>query len=415
MNSLPSVLMVGGPDMDARLDLMRRLKDHFALGAAGSNPSLHQKFEAQGFTYHFYPLDREANPFADIRSIWRLLTILRKLRPQLVHAFDTKPCVWACLAARLAGVPVITSTVTGLGSLYERDTLGRRLAWRIYKVLQTLACHVSDLTMFQNRDDLQYFVSEHMTAAARTAFVPGSGVPTEVLSPESISQAECERVRKELGIQAGEIVVTMVSRVMRSKGVLEFAEAGAEVRRQFPAARFLLIGPEDEGSLDRLTCDERASLAKSVTWPGARRDVPTILRLSQLFVLPTAYREGIPRAILEAAAMGLPIVTTNMPGCKEAVEEGINGILVPPRDSKALAEAIAHLIANPGLRRKLGEASRRRAVEKFDSALVAEQTRSIYERLLAQKAIHQRSVPTSLGRAWHPEGGLPSRNVDTQS
>jgi glycosyltransferase involved in cell wall biosynthesis len=410
MNTLPSVLMVGGPDTDARLDLMRRLKDHFTLGAAGSNPALHEKFDAEGFPYHFYPLRREANPFADVRSVWRLWEMFRRVKPQLVHAFDTKPCVWACLAARLAGVPVVTSTVTGLGSLYERDTLGRRLAWRTYKILQTLACRVSDLTMFQNRDDLQYFVSENMTAAARTAFVPGSGVPTEVLCPERVSLIDCERVRKELGIQAGEIVVTM-----RSMGVLEFAEAGSDVRRRFPAARFLLIGPEDEGGFDRLTCEQRASLGKSLIWPGARRDIPTVLRLSHVFVLPTAYREGIPRVILEAAAMGLPIVTTDAPGCKEVVEGGINGILVPPHDAKSLAEAITFLIANPDLRRKFGEASRRRAVEKFDSALIAEQTRSIYEGLLAQKAFRQFGVSTPVGQAWYPEGELPSRNTEARS
>lgn len=385
MNNLPSVLLVGGPDVDARLDLMRRLKDRFALSALGSDPALHGKFAAEKFPYHFYPLRREANPFADIRSVWQLLRIFQRLRPQLVHSFDTKPCVWASFAARLAGVPVVTSTVTGLGSLYGSGALGRRIAWRIYRLLRTLACRVSDLTIFQNRDDLQYFVSQHMVAALRTAHVPGSGVPTDVFSPERVSPADCERIRRELGIQADEIVVTMISRVMRSKGVLEFAAAGAGVRKHFPVVRFLLIGPEDEGSLDRLNREERTLLAKSVTWLGARPDVPTLLRLSQVFVLPTAYREGIPRVILEAIAMGLPIVTTDMPGCREAVEDGINGILVRPHDSKALAEAIAHLVANTDLRQRFGEASRRRAVEKFDSALIAQQTRSIYERLLAQK------------------------------
>jgi len=382
MSGLPRVLLVGGPDVDARLDLMQRLKEDFDIGATGSLPALREKFVSQGFFYETYHLDRGANPFSDLLTIRELVGIMRRLRPQIVHAFDSKPGIWGCLAARLAGVPVSLCTLTGLGSLYGGRSLKSRITWPVYKNLRKLTCHLSDLTIFQNHDDADYFNLNGIVNREKTEIILGSGVPTEIFRPDIISRQEKARVRQELKIVKEEIVVTMVSRVIRSKGVMEYMAASKIINDQFPKIHFLLVGPEDKDNLDRLTAEEMNQLRETVTYTGARKDIPAILAVSDIFVLPSAYREGIPRVLLEASSMGMPLITTDSPGCNEVVEDGVNGLLIPAAETKVLSEAIIRLIDQPQLRRKFGLASRARAVECFDLSVIAARTKAIYEQLL---------------------------------
>jgi glycosyltransferase involved in cell wall biosynthesis len=173
--------------------------------------------------------------------------------------------------------------------------------------------------------------------------------------------------------------------VIRSKGVLEFAAAAREIRRRDLRVRFLLVGPQDEGSIDRLSAAEMAGVKDAVTIVGPRQDIPVVLALSDIFALPSAYREGIPRVLLEAASMGLPIVTTHSPGCNAVVAHGVNGFLVPTRDAASLTRALLALIDNPELRGRFGSASRRRAIERFDLSLIANQTQSVYREVLARR------------------------------
>lgn len=194
-------------------------------------------------------------------------------------------------------------------------------------------------------------------------------------------------LRAELGIRPDERVVTMISRVMRSKGVPEFVRAAQEISSDYRDVRFLLIGPHDDESLDHFSTDELTQLRQRVIWPGPRRDIPAILAISDIFVLPSAYREGIPRVILEAASMGLPIVTTDSPGCREVVQHGINGYLIQIGDGVALRQQIRSLLDQPELRQLFGEQSRRRAVEIFDLSVIAAQTSAIYRELLERKAL----------------------------
>ena len=210
-------------------------------------------------------------------------------------------------------------------------------------------------------------------------------MPTDLIHPDAIPPANRERVRSELGILSGDTVVTMVSRVIRSKGVLEFAKAAEIVRQRDPSVKFVLVGPADRDSLDRLNDEEAAQLRRTVAWLGSRDDVKTLLSASHIFVLPSFYREGIPRALIEAAAMGLPLVTTNVPGCREVVEHGTNGFIVSPRDSNSLAEAVLRLTQDVNTRQRFGAESRRRAVAIFDLSRVAERLTQVYWELLASK------------------------------
>jgi glycosyltransferase involved in cell wall biosynthesis len=381
----PRVLLIGGPDVDARLDLMRALAGEFTMAAAGSNPALGPAFERAGFPYFAYSLAGPP-PFADLRALFALGRMLRRFRPHIVHAFDAKPGVYGCLAAARAGVPVIVNTVPGLGSLYVDGGLRRRALRAVYECLQGLASRRADRTTFQNLEDKEEFVACGIVPAGRTALIPGSGVRTDLFDPAILSEEDRRRVRSSLGVPADTLLVTMVARVIRTKGVAEFVAAARDVGRHFPKSRFLLVGAPDPASVDRFPPVELAEFARAVLWPGTCRDVRGVLAASDLFVLPSYLREGIPRALLEAAAMALPLITTDTPGCKEVVEDGVNGFLVPVRDSAALAQAIDLLLRRPDLRREFGPRSRRLAVERFDLSVVAARTRVLYQELLAREA-----------------------------
>lgn len=387
MSSLPKVLLVGGPDVDARLELMGLISDSFEVSALGSSPILREKFLRQGFSYNSYILGRGINPFLDLFTLGQLILIFRKLKPQLVHTFDTKPSIWARLAGRLANVPIVIGTLPGLGSLYVSDSLKNRLLRSIYQPLQYLTCRYSDFTIFQNRDDKNQFIDASIVSPQKTTIIPGSGVSTQLFAPNQISMAQMAALKNELGIPSEALVVTMISRVIRSKGIFEFMFTAQDISQHYPNTYFLLVGPEDNENLDRLNTEEIARLKSVVNWPGSRRDIPAILAISDIFVLPSAYREGIPRVLLEAASMGRAIVTTDSPGCNEVVEDGINGFLIPIHDPINLSKAIIKLIEQPELRKRFGEISRQRAIERFDIAVIAEQTRALYKRLLAEKGL----------------------------
>jgi len=257
----------------------------------------------------------------------------------------------------------------------------------MYQLLQKLACGLSDLTIFQNPDDFLEFRARGVVSSSRSRVILGAGVDTGQLSPDTISPLDLERVRRELGLGPGQAMVTMVSRQLRSKGVLDFAAAAQIVARRHPGARFVYCGLPDIESPDRLTPAEMDRLKEMVICLAGREDIPALLALSRLFVLPTYYREGVPRAMLEAASMGLPIITTDSPGCRQVVENGVNGLLVPARNPEALARAIGRLLADEDLGRGWGRESRQRAIRLFDISLVAGQIRAAYGQLLSRKGL----------------------------
>ena len=391
MSTLPKVVLIGGPDVHRRLELMNQLKDAFKISVFGSNPQIANRFADAGFKYHTYSLSRRVNMARDMRGVIEMAALLRRIRPQMVHTFATKPCIWGRIAASLANVPLIIGTLPGLGCLYANNDLSTRLIRTMYQPLQKFACRVSDLTIFQNNDDFSQFVTGGVVPAEKATIVAGSGVPTDVFDPATISESAKTRLRDELGIQPSEIVVTMIARINRSKGVFEFMAAADSVRKQYPQVRFLLVGPANRG-IDSLSPHELQKLEESVLWPGPRQDIPTVLAISEVFVLPSAYREGIPRVLLEAAAMGLPLITTDSPGCNDVVIDGVNGFLVPTHDAAAIGRAVTHLLETPEVRQKFGVMSRRRVLEHFSLSIVTHRTQSIYQEQLAHKGLLQLRV-----------------------
>lgn len=384
----PRVMIVGGADVAARLPLMERLREEFELIAVGCGEEPRPAFAAHGFAYRAYaPLHARVSPFDDARGFLELARIFRAERPEIVHAFDTKAGVWGCLAARMASVPIALGTVNGLGFLFREDSWKRRLLAASYRVLQRLACSASNATVFQNPDDARVFVERRLVRAERVVLVPGSGVRTEQLDPARFDAAQREGLRAELGVSPDDVMVTMVTRVIRSKGVLDLLAVARALRTTHPRARFVLVGAHEPESMDRLEDAELRALESELIWLGQRSDVPALLAASDVMAFPSGYGEGIPRVLLEAAAMALPIVTTDAPGCREVVEPGTNGFLVPIGNVPALTQALAELVEDAALRRRLGAAARERAVARFDLAVVSEKTRELYRELLSEAAV----------------------------
>jgi len=384
---LPRVLIVGGVDVRARIPLMERLRDEFELVAVGAGPE--PAFEGTGFRYLSYAPGQHArvSPLDDARAFGALFRIFRAERPRIVHAFDTKAGVWGCLAARLARVPSAVGTVNGLGFLFRRETRKQRLLSKSYQALQRLACAASSATVFQNPDDARVFVEAGIAKPDKVVLVPGSGVRADRLDPRRFGAAAREELRRALGVAPADVMVIMVTRVIRSKGVLELLEAARRLRATRPSVRFVLVGADEPDSMDRLGEPELATLRRELIWTGPRDDVPALLAAADVMAFPSGYGEGIPRVLLEAAAMALPIVTTDAPGCREVVVEGVNGLLVPIGDGAALAAALERLAGDPALRQRFGEKGRERALRRFDLAVVAERTRLLYRELLAHGAV----------------------------
>jgi glycosyltransferase involved in cell wall biosynthesis len=286
----------------------------------------------------------------DARYISALLRLYRRVRPTVVHHFSIKPVVYGSLAARVAGVPHVVNSVTGLGTAYSSD---RRWLSLLVRGLYRLALGGRGVAVFQNGDDLERFVSSGLVRAERAVLVPGSGVDTQALTPETTLSDG----RRNTFI--------MVSRMLWSKGVADFVDAARTVRQR---CRDWLEQVSREGVVDWL----------GWTPPG---EVESWMRRSAAVVHPSYYPEGVPRSLIEAAAAGAPIVTTDTPGCRDTVQHGISGYLCPARCPDDLAEAMVRIIEDPDSIERMGREGRRLAVERFDEKIVLDKLLALYVRL----------------------------------
>jgi glycosyltransferase involved in cell wall biosynthesis len=328
-----------------------------------------------------YPLNRRGlNPLEEARALIGLSAVYRQWRPAIAHHFTIKPNLYGTLAARLAGVPVVIATVTGLGYIWTDDGPKARVLRAILGPIYRRVLRLADAVIYLNEEDWRTL------GGRRTLLIPGEGIDLKAFSPSAVPPERQAALRSELGLGSDDRVVLMVGRMLRHKGVLEFVEAARRVRVACPEAVFVLVGPSDEGNPARIPSGEIRVWETTglVRYLGTREDVRGLMAIADVVVLPT-YREGLPRVLIEAAAMGRPIVATDIPGCREVVRNGVNGFLVPARDAVALAEAIESLLKNPKLRAEFGAASRQLAEERFSDQRVVGCILDLYRALLAEK------------------------------
>ncbi len=381
------VCLCGGPDFSSRLPFIKVLATNgYNVTAIGSHKAEEDKFIKYSIPYRSYPLNRRFSVLDDIRSFLTLYSIFKREKSIIVHAFDTKPTILGRIAAKLAGVPIIIGTIPGMGSLFSDDTLINKILRFFYIISQKVACGMSDLTIFQNYDDLNFFITKKIVSSSKATTIKGSGVDVEEFSPKNLRSEKVEKTKIELGFDPNGIKIFMISRLIKYKGVKEYLEAAKILKSKYRNIDFFLIGPVDD-TIAAFSLEEVKKYAGIVKYIGPRDDIPEILFFADIVVLPTYYREGIPRILLEAASMGKPIVTTDIPGCREIVEDGVNGFLVPPKNSKALVEAIGKLILDENLRKQMGEASRKKVLEEFSLNIVFEQTLNAYKKLFKNKSL----------------------------
>ena len=374
-----TVCFVGGEDVHLRIPLLRELRRRGLLvSAVGSEAG--EAFAAEKIPYFRYTLGRWVNPAADLRSRRQLVDIFSLLQPDVVHAFDTKPSILAPLAARSARVPIALRTITGMGYLFSSASPLAGALRPIYRSLHRRAAQAARMTVFQNHDDREYFRRYGMVRSGEDQVVLGSGIDLDAIARETSAADVRSRVREALSIPLDAPVVIMVARLVVHKGVREFLAAAEKVQQERSDAVFLLVGPLASEGRQAVPVQEIQS-ARAVRWLGPRDDVVDLLRASDLFTLPTYYREGVPRVLLEAAAVGLPLVATDMPGCREVVRDGENGRLIAPRSAESLARVLHELLAARSTWSQLGESGRRHVHASFSLQAVADSYAKLYRRL----------------------------------
>lgn len=375
-----SLVLLLGPQLRAFAEA-----GYDVIGAAAPGSHRH---EVEALGVRFEPVahaTRAMAPVQDLLALVELVRMFRRLRPLIVHTHNPKPGWYGRLAARLAGVPVVVNTVHGLYATPE-DRPGRR---RLVYGLERLAARFSDAELVQNPEDVDTLRAIGVPSAK--VHLLGNGIDLTRFDPEALDEAQVGSLRRELAGGSDDVVdavvVGVVGRLVWEKGLREAIEAAGLLRSSHPRVRVVVVGPLDPDKADGLGADDlaRAGRATRIRFAGERRDMEVVHACFDVFMLAT-HREGFPRAAMEAAAMGVPAVATDVRGCRQVVDDGVTGLLVPVGDAAALARAVGVLADDEDRRRAMGAAARERALSHFDQQDVIDTTLSTYARLGAGPA-----------------------------
>jgi glycosyltransferase involved in cell wall biosynthesis len=309
-----------------------------------------------GIDYHPIEMDKQGrSPVRDLALLLRYRRLLARLRPDIYLGYTIKPNIYGSLAAQSLGIPVINN-VAGLGVTFMNAGPVNQLVRRMYKAALRRSRHV----FFQNPDDRAVFAEAGLVARARTSLLPGSGIDLQQFAPAPKARGET-------------FTFLLVSRLLWAKGIGEYAEAAARIRAERQDVRFRIAGILEPGRDGAVPAESLREWQESgaIDYLGALSDVRPALAEADCVVLPSYYPEGTPRSLLEAAASAKPLITCDVTGCREVVRDGVNGVLIQPRDAGALEAAMRHMLAlEPGTLAALGQASRLEAEARFDERIV---------------------------------------------
>lgn len=338
----------------------------------GENTGEH-KLEEHGIDYLTVPMSRSgANPFVELRTFLKLLSLYKRLAPDLVHHVTIKPVLYGTVAARIAGVSAVVNAIPGMGFVFTRRGNRARLRrWLVFQLYRFAVSHPNMRVIFQNREDRGSFLANSIVLPEQVVLIRGSGVDLEEF------EATAEPATKD-------IVFVLIARMLRDKGVGEFVEAAKRLRSNYPHWNFWLVGDVDPGNPTSLTVDELMAWDNEgvIHWLGQREDVSEVLKLSHVVVLPSYYREGLPKTLLEAAASQRAMIASRVAGCLEVVTDGVTGLIVEPRDVEDLATTMVRMGNDAGLRTRLGRAARSKAEAVFRVEDVVRDTFVVYQQLL---------------------------------
>lgn len=341
--------------LNLRGDMMREMIElghHVMAAAPESEMQWDGEFRKRGLQYVAMPLERTGlNPAKDIRTLIFLYRLFKKEKPDIIFAYQAKAVVYGCLAAKMAGVPDIYALIAGLGSIFQLQGFKGSLIRVILEHQYRAALSCCRKVFFQNQDDTNEFVTLGLVKAEKAVLIHGSGVNMKHFAPQAMPL---------------EPVYLFVGRLLRDKGLLEYMQAARLVKKNYPQARFQVLGPLETNPM-AVKAEELKPFSSdgSVEFFGMAEDVRPFLKACYVFVLPS-YREGTSRAALEALAVGRPIITTDVPGCRETVIDGVNGWLVKAKNPEMLAEKMIWMIEHPDEARRMGLESLRICAERYD-------------------------------------------------
>lgn len=378
MPTKPRLLFVITEDwyfVSHRLDLARAARDAgFEVGIATRVASCSEQIRNAGI--HLFPLRymrrSSRNPWIELRAVNELTALYRHWRPNIVHHVAAKPVIYGGLAARRARVPAVVNALAGLGFVFTSANKEASALRPVVSLAYRIAMrHRRSRLIVQNQADEDLIVRRGLVAASAIKRIAGSGVDVSVFQPSP------ER--------PGLPVILLAARMLRDKGVYEFVKAAHLARSRDVAARFVLVGDTDLENPAAISREqlERWNTERDVEWWGHRADMAEVLRSAHVVCLPS-YREGLPKVLLEAAACGRPLIASDVPGCREIAIHNETGLLVPPRDPAALADAMQTLARDAKLRKRFGERAREVVCSNFATEHVNAQTIQIYRDLLAE-------------------------------
>lgn len=338
-----------------RMNMMQTfLENGHSVVAVGSEPedAWAEKFEAKGIEYRQIPVSRNGmNPLEDLKTQRAMEMLFREIHPDKIFAYQAKAIVYGAVAAKKCGISEFYALVAGLGSIFRGSGIKNSLVRSVLTVQYKIACNFSRAVLFQNEDDRSEFVNRGIVNREKTRIIHGSGVDIHHFAEMPLPQSPG---------------FLFVGRLIKDKGVREYLKACRIVKRECPDALCMLVGPFDSNP-SALSAEELDEFTKdgTVAYYGEQQDVRPYLEKTSVYVLPS-YHEGTPKSVLEAMAAGRAVVTTDAPGCRETVTNGVNGFLVEPKNANAVAEAMLRLANDPALCRTFGKNSRKIAVEKYD-------------------------------------------------
>jgi len=324
------------------------------------SPSIAKWCDELGVVMERLSIDNQSlNPFKDAAALVHLYRIVRRHRPDVVLGYTHKPALYTAFAAKLAGVPRVTMMVTGIGFGFEPGPgVLRKMVPTITRALFRIGCAASDCVIFHNKDNRDFFLAERLLKKPGKAIVVGgSGVDLSYFHPQPFGGADAEVT-----------TFLLIARIVRYKGILEYARAAEALRARYPKAKFLLAGYHDSNPL-AYSDEEWRFIQDQVEYLGPSEDVRSLYRRADVYVLPS-YGEGMPRTVLEAMASERPIITTNTYGCRDTVEEGLNGHLVPIRQWEPLRDAMERFLSGRSAVSEMGAASLSRVRRLFDVEIV---------------------------------------------
>jgi len=345
-----------------RVGLLKALQEEgWRIVAIAPKDTFSHKLEELGFEYYDIAMNNKGtNPFEDMKLLYDYYRLFAKIRPDVSLHYTIKPNIYGTIAAKMAGVPVVNN-ISGLGTVFIDNNLASKIAKKLYR----FSLRYSKKVFFQNEHDRELFVINRLVDADKTTVLPGSGID----------------IRKEIplhhSVQKEGAYFLFIARLIKDKGLVEFVEAARIIKAKYPSSYFAILGPFYEGNPSAVTKDEVKAWEEEgvIHYLGVSDDVEHIIVHADCVVLPS-YREGMSRVLLEASLMAKPIITTDVPGCRELVDDGYNGFLCDPKDSIDLAEKMEMMLLLEDIERiNMGIHGRKKVVNEFDEQIVIDRYR----------------------------------------